>query len=306
MAYKISTSNLLQLVNDEKTPDWLLGHFFEEDPENSRPFAPALRLKSNLVDTEAIDTLGGMESWNKRIHKKRRKRYRKVLSDGYAGPRIVSEGDSWFLYPVLISEIIDHLDDRYAVYSWGAAGDDLTQMISQDQFLPAILEEQSDIFIISAGGNDVLGNIAEVLHPFNSSFQADEYPNNNFEDALVRLVGQFGEVFSRVVEEAPGVQIFCHGYDYAIPRKKGKWLGKPMRKKLGIENEHLQKDIVKVLVDRFNERLAALAASYSPAVTYVDCRGSVPNKRDWYDEIHPNSDGFKEVTSRFARAIEIV
>jgi len=105
MAHEISTSKLLQLVNDEETPDWLLRHFFEEDLENSRPFAPALRPRSNLVDTEAIDTLGGMESWNKRIHKKRRKRYRKVLSEGYEGPKIVSEGDSWFLYPVFVGPV---------------------------------------------------------------------------------------------------------------------------------------------------------------------------------------------------------
>jgi lysophospholipase L1-like esterase len=304
MTFKISAADFQQLVADEDTPDWLLRHFVEEDLENSRPFAPALRVKSHLVESEGVEAMGGMGSWNEIDHKKRLKKYRKALRDGYSGPRIVSEGDSWFLYPVLIRETVDHLYDRYAVYSWGASGDDLEQMVAQDQFLPAILEEESNVFIISAGGNDVLGNVAAMLHPFNSNFRPEDYPNDEFESALRRLEDLFDQVFAKVTSGAPEVRTFCHGYDYAIPKKRGKWLGKPMRKKLGIKNAKLQREIVRVLVDQFNERLASLASKYSPAVTYINCRGSVPNKRDWYDEIHPNSEGFMEIASKFARAIE--
>ncbi len=89
-------------------------------------------------------------------------------------------------------------------------------------------------------------------------------------------------------------------------RWNGKWLGKPMREKLGIEDPQLQRDIVRVLVDQFNIRLAGLATTYSPFVTYVDCRGAVPNDDDWYDEIHPKGDGFMDVASRFVRAIESI
>jgi hypothetical protein len=296
---------LEQLLSDPETPEWLLRAYVEEDVESSRPFAPALRVRKEILDPAewALAPLGGMDRWNKRTHEKRVKKYRSMISKGYTGPRIVSEGDSWFMYPVLLTEIVDHLYDIYAVYSWDAAGDSLQQMIDQDQVVPAIREENADMFILSAGGNDVLGDIAAHLHPYDPDRRAEDYPNDTSAKVLGSLLNQYHQLFDRVLTAAPAVRCCCHGYDYVFPRKDGKWLGRPMHSKLGITDSKLQRDIAAVLVDRFNARLRELASSFGGRVTYVDCRGTVPDPGDWYDEIHPKSDGFGDITAKFVQAM---
>ena len=86
----------------------------------------------------------------------------------------------------------------------------------------------------------------------------------------------------------PDAAVICHGYDYTVPND-GKWLGKPMAR-LGIANKVLQKAIAHEMVDRLNTRLLNLA-NQSPRVSYVNCRGTVGDRR-WHDELHPTDAGY--------------
>jgi hypothetical protein len=55
---------------------------------------------------------------------RRRLRFEGMLANGYSGPILVSEGDSWFQYPIRLDDTIDHLYSRgLAVRSLDAAGD---------------------------------------------------------------------------------------------------------------------------------------------------------------------------------------
>lgn len=294
-----------ELTADPDIPDWAFREYLKESETESKPFSPVLVGREEFgVQPGSIEALGGMEFWNKRTHKKRKRKYKRMINNGYTGPKIVSEGDSWFLYPVMLDETIDHLFERYAIYSLGAAGDDLKEMIEQDQYIPAIQQENADIFLISGGGNDVLGEIASNLNKFDPEYSASDYPNENFDEVLDNLIGMFRAIFERVSSQFPSVKTLCHGYDYAVPGIKGGWLAKPMHNELGIKDNKLQREIVKVLVDRFNGRLSTLASEFGQRVVYVNCRNSVPDDRDWYNEIHPSSDGFSNVAGRFFNAIE--
>lgn len=300
-------ARISELATDPDIPDWAFREYLVESPTESKPFAPVLTGRSELrLEPGSVEALGGMEFWNKREHKKRKKKYKKMIKNGYSGPKIVSEGDSWFLYPVMVDETIDHLFDRYAIYSLGAAGDDLKEMISQDQYIPAIQQESADIFLISGGGNDVLGKIASNLKKFNPEYSASDYPNDHFTEVLDELISMYRTIFTGVSSQFKNVKTLCHGYDYAVPGIKGDWLAKPMKKELGIIDNQLQRDIVKVLVNRFNERLSALAKEFGPQVVYVNCRNSVPDDNEWYNEIHPSSDGFSNVAGRFFEVIECI
>ena len=68
-----------------------------------------------------------------------------VLAGGYDGPIIVSEGDSWFQYPLLLKDTIDHVMNRYAVMSLGAAGDLLNRMADKQEYVRAVQETGADI-----------------------------------------------------------------------------------------------------------------------------------------------------------------
>ncbi len=74
--------------------------------------------------------------------------------------RIYAEGDSWFLFPVFVKDIIDFLSENknYFIYSDAFAGDWITNMIYEGQYIEALTTHLPDVFLISGGGNDLVGN----------------------------------------------------------------------------------------------------------------------------------------------------
>jgi hypothetical protein len=110
-----------------------------------------------------------------------------------------------------------------------------------------------------------------------------------------------------------GTSIVTHGYDYLIPRKRAPWWKLPCWVKewwtdsgnclwLPMEERKLA-DVEKraaayAIVTEFNQTLTDLANFTKNAgfhrFFHVDCRG-LATKRDWYDEIHLTSEGFRKV-----------
>src|SRR5215203_1787158 len=94
-------------------------------------------------------------------------RYRKARRAGRLP--IVSEGDSWFDYP-MYKNLIDHVDDtnRFAIYRLEYSGDTVTNMVGNGSSwkglnaLKEIIEsEQPRLFLFSGGGNDIVGSELE-------------------------------------------------------------------------------------------------------------------------------------------------
>jgi metacaspase-1 len=158
--------------------------------------------------------------------------------------------------------------------------------------------------LISGGGNDMFadGVFSTLLHPFTPNRQPNEYLDTKFNEFINEIMKLYRELFEKILRRFPGVKIICHGYDYVIPRELGIFMGNEMRSK-NIHNASLQREIMRVAIDRLNEAQRILVAEFHNRVFHVDCRGAV-NDNNWFDEIHPNNDGFKSVADRLNTVIK--
>ena len=124
------------------------------------------------------------------------------------------------------------------------------------------------------------------------------------------------------------MHIITQGYDYAIPippnktrsfniiqillnkfAGSGKWLSEPMRMK-GMSDKKLQKEIVRIYIDKVNEMFIELATAKNadgahtfPNLYHIDCRGTAKSKDDWFDEIHLTSHRYKEIADKYKKVI---
>jgi len=251
----------------------------------------------------------------------RDRRYASCKRAGLA--RLISEGDSWFDYPPH-PNIIDFLDGAgfWAIKRFEKSGDTLENMASDGnlaRIADTARKEKSEAILLSAGGNDLFTDIPErpdlrwiwrALTPFDPSRTPAEHVNRlAWDEKKTELRLGFIRVIGTLGSYAP---ILIHGYDYLTAsgekalydgfRPAGPWILPSMRDRR-IDDPFMQSAILRVLIDEVNEILAALEATYSDSVIYVDLRGSLRPDRDWMNEIHPTEDGFHKVEEIFRDAL---
>lgn len=225
--------------------------------------------------------------------------------------RIVAEGDSWFQYPIRLKDILDQLYKLYAIRSFAEAGDTLENYMKKKEYLKAIKEEEAQIFLVSGGGNDILGKqFREFLRavPAENDGAYSRYLEDTFMKKLDDLEKWYRDMFTELHDRYPNLRILVHSYDYVIPvdtdltPRKTSWLGKYMIEK-NIKPQPEREEVIKFILNRFNERLQKIAADYAGIVYYIDARNTV-ERNSWYDEIHPTNDGFGLVADKFVAVIE--
>jgi lysophospholipase L1-like esterase len=307
---RISLDELMRKAANPRTNPASLRRYFLLDEEETEAFAPQLKLNPatvNIPPTPEGRARGDMaiNIANSTARMRRTLIFNQRIANGHDGPIIVSEGDSWFQFPILLDDTIDHLIARgHAVRSLDAAGDTLENMIKEGEYLKAIVQTGASVFAFSAGGNDVLGGgaLADHLHNFDPARSPADHILPSYEGLLDVAIAGYDKVL-RGVEALPGdILILCHGYDKPIPNK-GKWLGKPMEKR-GIKDKAFQKKITDELIDRFNARLNALIGGFANA-KFLDMRGKVGTSQSrWHDELHPTSNAYKAVADGFEAAIK--
>lgn len=305
---RITVEQLAAKLADPNVSRHELSRYVLPDPDRSGPFRPALRLNPDTVQEPLTPearargdvAMAGANTW---ARLRRRWAFEAKMAGGYDGPVIVSEGDSWFQYPILLDDVIDHLSGRYAIRSVDAAGDTLQNMFAEGEYLEALQETAASVFLFSAGGNDVLGggNLREHLRDFDAARSPEDHLLPSYRELMDHAVALYDRIF-RPVEALPNpVAIICHGYDRPVPNE-GRWLGGPMAER-GIADPAFQMAITDAMVDRFNGRLKQLAATFANC-TYLDLRNVVG--RDpvrWNDELHPTSEAYGDVAARFDAAI---
>ncbi|WP_160476553.1 caspase family protein [Cereibacter sphaeroides] len=308
MTEKITLEQLQEMAADPGTRPEDLAPYFRKR-EAASPFDPQIEIDETRVmvpDTAEAASRSALvlnsANWIERM--KRQTRFHRRLSEGnYTGPIIVEEGDSWFQYPLLLRDVIDVLMDRYAIFSLSAGGDTLENMATGAQYRKALEETQASILLLSGGGNDLVadGQLADHLRPFDPNLRPADYLLGSFDQLIARSMALYDRIFTDVARRFPKVDVICHGYDYTLPRIRGKWLGQPMQAR-GIADPALQASIAVVMVDRLNAELARLARRH-PRVHHLDLRGRV--ERDhWNDELHPDDSGYAAVAAVFAERIE--
>ncbi len=224
-------------------------------------------------------------------------------------PLMVSEGDSWFQHPhPSVKDTIDHLMQYYNIHSLGAAGDRLRNFFEKAEYAKAIEKLQPQFLLLSGGGNDILGEkfkdfLANNVQQEKAERQPELFMTKSFYEELEKLSQIYESIFSHNKARHPNLKIICHGYDYIIPlnaTNKG-WLGRYMIAK-GIQKQSTRENLIRKLIDMFNEKLRTAAKKYDNAF-YVDLRTTV-KRNQWYDEIHPNSNGFQDVAVKIMRVID--
>jgi N-acetyl-anhydromuramyl-L-alanine amidase AmpD len=307
----ITTEKLQAMLQDEDLAYYASGLYYDlANDENGQPTQLVLKPEIKLPE-EQRGLWGDVKIWlaNRIESLQRRKLYKKLKNTNRL--RIVAEGDSWFQYPILVQDILDHLFRLYAIYNLAEAGDTLENYMKDQQYLEPIGTEQAKFFLVSGGGNDILGE------QFRGSLRADpdpgdttpkRYLNETFFNKLDKLQEWYTEMFSQVINAYPALHILTHSYDYIIPvdtsaePKRTSWLGKYMIEK-NIQPQAEREKLIGYMVDQFNERLQNAVSKFPDKVSYINVRGLV-NRNSWYDEIHPTNQGFQLVADKFIAEIE--
>ncbi len=331
----ITVAELQRLMRDPNTPEEQIRQYFKANPSTSRPFAPSIIPDPAKVTVAApSDAAEGqvLSDWANSLARLRRQDiFRDRLARGDRRAVLVSEGDSWFQFPIFLEDVIDQLAARYNIWSVDAAGDTLQNMVLDNaEYMQALRRNAGSVkaFLFSGAGNDVIGEdadgrpvLAKLLRPYQVGKPASWYLDTEALARTLRFIEDcYRKVLTNVAAEFPSLPVLCHGYDYAIPggqpgdtrnpawAAQDRWLGKTLVRSLGIRDGALQREIIKLLIDRLNDRIRGLCGANVPGGAFrtawhVDARGSVGQISMWADELHPTDQGFSRVAARFAAVL---
>lgn len=311
-----NASVLVQLIkraeqdNDIETLERLLRDGFELAEESPEPFSPRLAMREDFRTEYLSGEPEGSRAvnWLNRIARaKRRVQFNLKIAGAFEGRVLVEEGDSWTQYPVLLDDIVDHLNTEsdIAIFSTGAAGDIVANMAAQKEYLPAIRATNAQGLLLSGGGNDLLGDgaLARVLLQYDEHKPvADLIDYPALERSVQDILHHYRTILSDVQNEFPGIKVFGHGYDLPFPQNGGKWLGTPFAEK-GIPAD-VGRNVLQIIIDTFNEHLITLAQSANNFV-FTDLRGVVDRgANSWFDELHPKNAGYERAANAILDTID--
>ncbi|HEX7832860.1 MAG TPA: hypothetical protein VF787_24620 [Thermoanaerobaculia bacterium] len=228
-----------------------------------------------------------------------------------AHPVVISEGDSWFSFPIH-ANIIDQLDEmvnrRMSLLRLERSGDELTAMTTDAKLktLGGYLQRyKPHVLLFSGGGNDIVGpELLKFIARRGATFDVAAALNTS------ALKTRFNEIRAAYVKliamrdaNAPACLIVTHGYGNAIPTGRkaklygiaaGPWI-KPFLEAQGYTTKKEQQAIVDALMVRFN----AIVDSFVGA-RFIKCDvAAVIQDNEWNDELHPTRKGFEDAAAVF-------
>jgi hypothetical protein len=210
--------------------------------------------ESQLTETSNANT--GMAGKLNRLSTSKRKkvfdRKLKKLKEAEDYRIIYAEGDSWFQFPVFIRDIIDWLNkkEKYIIYSDAYGGDWITNIIYESQYVSALSVLRPGFFLISGGGNDLVGNNrlaimvskdyndpkysepAQIVDQSLSQeykemiMMAQNHIRKEFYSFLLIIKAQYLLLFRQLYSSGStqkDIISITQGYDYAIPGDKFNW-----------------------------------------------------------------------------------
>ena len=236
-------------------------------------------------------------------------------------PMFLAEGDSWFnkFYPAR-GNLLEQLDltqrTHLLDHSW--SGDKADDMFAPNRI--DAIAQYLDLYpfraiLLSAGGNDVIGNIGALLAGSGNTATLSNAAVESAFDDVEDLLRNFCRARSTSTRNA-ATRIFIHAYDFVVPRNapvKGKIAGPWVYPRLmtqGVTNQTVQKNIVSELLTRWLARLSTLAdpnsaqhiAGLHVFLTQGILTPANPNdtgrSADWEDEIHPTINGYRKITTQ--------
>lgn len=307
----IDSSTLKAFLEDEATAEFAAGIYYKiQNNEYGQPVDMVLG-EEIIMDEMERGLWTDVLIWgSNQVETQIRKRmYKRLKSTNRL--RIVAEGDSWFQYPLILKDILDHLYKYYAIRSFAEAGDTLENYLKKSEYIKGVMEEKPKFFLVSGGGNDMLGEQFQYyLNEYDEvkTGQIEDCLNRDFYDKIEELRKWYETMFDGLLKLDPSLKILTHSYDYIIPidtnekPKKKSWLGVYMIQKK-IAPQSLREKLIVFIVDRFNEMLQSVVKKYPGKVFYIDVRGVVP-RNGWHDEIHPTNKEYEKIANEFRKVIE--
>ncbi|MCH9686515.1 MAG: SGNH/GDSL hydrolase family protein [Deltaproteobacteria bacterium] len=235
-------------------------------------------------------------------------KFRRRLQRRPGRPVVVCEGDSWVAHP-LLEDIADHLFDDdghdFNIWSKGAAGDLLADIEHAAEHETALAEVEASAMLLSAGGNDLLTHFGEFLIEDAQTDDPAQRITPQVDVRMAELMCGLRRLVQGVHAVDPALPVVVHGYDYlqVADFGRGRFLGE-FFDRAGLRGPDRQATLTHI-VDRYNEHVQAALADL-PCVHYVNVRGAVEDRDDWFDEIHPKGRGFREVTERIGAVLREV
>lgn len=144
-----------------------LNHLLEYEIPKSRlkQYTNELFNAQTGIVSNRADTHTGAMGWlnkhdlkvRKRIYDKRVKKMGKCPENWI---KVLAEGDSWFEYPIYLRDIISHLirkEKHFVIKSVAAGGEWMANMLYEREYLYYLTAMRPDVFLVSGGGNDIMG-----------------------------------------------------------------------------------------------------------------------------------------------------
>lgn len=244
---------------------------------------------------------------------------------------IVAEGDSWFNYGWgwlrVGRDILHQLKSKFnhEIAAVAEAGDTLENMVYGTEVDKRFRAEPSPwwatkrklekynpkVFLFSGGGNDFSG--PELAKKLNHQLSGRTPIRSGVIDYIFdNAVPQaFQDLCKNLWAISPETHIILHGYGVPSPDGTGvvrvfkTWAGPWLRPYLaskGIADPTKAQEVIRTLVNRFNETLAGVAAT-NPRIHYLDLR-SLIRQKDWDNELHLNDDAYERVADLFHDKIQ--
>ena len=139
---------------------------------------------------------------------------------------MLAEGDSWFNYPIILTDIIDRIsmEKDLAVYSIASGGDWFLNMIAGREYVEELSISHPDWFLISGGGNDLVG---ERRFAKDDYFEGLHFLSKKFYPLLMFFHLQYYFLLKVILKGGDNsnpkfgdIKIITQGYDYPLPSFK--------------------------------------------------------------------------------------
>lgn len=248
----------------------------------------------------------------------------RIQASGHAPLNLLADGDSWFDYPLgsyfpgVHTDVLAQLGaigqptPRILSFAhYGYTTDQSLGMARRERLVRALTDPRNgrfDAILMSGGGDNIVGDRLAIWLNDATTVGADParaLSETRFQGALEEARAGYDSLARLRDQHAPGVPIFVHAYDYAIPSGVGvccigPWL-KPSLDYCGWADEQTGAAIVRAMLTRFGSMLEDFAAS-TQDVVYVQTQGTLAPDQ-WANELHPTPPGFRLIADKFRAAL---
>jgi hypothetical protein len=238
---------------------------------------------------------------------------------------MLAHGDSWFDYPLSgnspclgTTDVIEQLESMgnvnpvvLNVSHHGDATTDEMSLPKQKRMIESLEDPSNwldggkpDAILFSGGGNDIAGDQFCIFLDYATTGSNGLDPVR-FQKALSMVEASYLDLFAFRDHYAPGVPVFAHCYDFAIPNGAhpsciGPWL-KPSLDYMGWDLAQ-GTVIVRQALTAFKALLDGLARVAANGFVLVNTQGLL-SPSDWANELHPYPEGFRTVAAEFVAAL---